>query len=77
MKIVINCRVLIDRHKLEKHPYQFYDYTNKSKWKNNKKYHGIISCKVNKHWYDRFFQDLISKQLFHYYYYFIPVFGGF
>jgi len=75
MKIVINCIVLIDRHKPEKHPYQFYDYTNISKWKNNKKYHGIILFKINKHWYDRSFQDLISIQLFHYY--FIPVFGGF
>jgi len=64
-----------DARKMSKHHYQFYYYTNKSKWKNNKKYHNIISCKINKHCYDRFFQDLISIHLFHYY--FIPVFGGF
>ena len=76
MKTVINSRVSIDKQKLEKHPYQLHDYTNKSKWKNNKKYHGIISSKVNKHWYDRFFQDLISVQFFHNHF-IIPVFGGF
>jgi len=76
MKIVINCRVLVDRHKLEKHLYQFYDYTNKSKRKSKKNYRDLISFKVNKHGYDRFFQDLISVQFFHNHF-FIPVFGGF
>jgi len=55
MKTAVNSSVLMDKQKLEKHPYQLHDYTNKSKWKNNKKYHDIISYKVNKQGYDRFF----------------------
>ena len=57
MKTAVNSSVSINKQELEKYPYQLHDYPNKSKWKNNEKYHEIISYKVNKQGYDKFFQD--------------------
>lgn len=76
MKTIVNSSVPMDKQELEKHIYQFYDYTNESKWQNNWKYNDIILYKVNKQEYSIFFQDLISIQFFHNYS-FILVFGGF